>query len=366
MKPSFGWSFPSIRGIQARREYYVVMCPLRILPKIFQFDEEELKPELRAQRILNKARLPELRNYILENSDGYVFSALTASVDGNVEFEPHGTEGPGFSLGVLHVDISARFIINDGQHRRAAIELALQDNPDLANETISIVLYIDKGLERCQQMFADLNRHAVRPSTSLGLLYEHRDSKAQLTKEIVLKSSIFRDFVEMERSSLATRSRKLFTLSAVHTATCALLKDIERDQKEELREMAQTYWETVADQIPEWKLVRESKLPAGDVRRDYIHSHGIALHALGRVGNCLLRDNATDFHARLVPIASIDWSRSNSPTWEGRAMIGGRVSKATHNVILTSNLIKQRLQIELSIEERRVEDAFQRGEFREQ
>ena len=50
------FSFPAIRGIQACKEYFTVMCPLRLVPKIFTFTDEELRPELRAQRVLNKAR----------------------------------------------------------------------------------------------------------------------------------------------------------------------------------------------------------------------------------------------------------------------------------------------------------------------
>ena len=44
---SFGYSFPAIRGIQAGREYYTSMCPMRLIPKIFYYDEEEaeLAPE---------------------------------------------------------------------------------------------------------------------------------------------------------------------------------------------------------------------------------------------------------------------------------------------------------------------------------
>ena len=41
----FGYSFPAIRGIQAHREYFVSMCPLRLLPKIFLFNEEEIAPK---------------------------------------------------------------------------------------------------------------------------------------------------------------------------------------------------------------------------------------------------------------------------------------------------------------------------------
>ena len=68
MEASFEYVFPAISGVQAQREYYVSMCSLRLMPKIFLFDEEELVPELRAQRTLNKARLPALCRYILDNT----------------------------------------------------------------------------------------------------------------------------------------------------------------------------------------------------------------------------------------------------------------------------------------------------------
>src|SRR6478752_5531020 len=85
---AFGYTFPAIRGVQAGREYFVSMCPLRLIPKIFLFNEEELVPELRAQRVLNKVRVPEIARYITRNRDGYIFSAITASIDAEVSFKP--------------------------------------------------------------------------------------------------------------------------------------------------------------------------------------------------------------------------------------------------------------------------------------
>ena len=58
-------TFSAIRGIQAGREYYSAMCPLKVVAKIFIFDDEEISPELRAQRSLNKTRIPEMARYIL-------------------------------------------------------------------------------------------------------------------------------------------------------------------------------------------------------------------------------------------------------------------------------------------------------------
>ena len=124
-------------------------------------------------------------------------------------FTPLGAEPNASRVGLLHVPMDARFIINDGQHRRAAIEVAIRERPELGDESIAVVFFIDRGLERCQQLFADLNRYAIRPTKSIGVLYDHRDDMAQLARLVVLKSRFFGDLVEMERSSLSARSRKV-------------------------------------------------------------------------------------------------------------------------------------------------------------
>ncbi|MFC8388408.1 DNA sulfur modification protein DndB [Streptomyces sp. NPDC057238] len=358
----FEYTFPAIRGVQAGREFYASMCPLRLIPKIFLFDEDDLSAELRAQRVLNKGRLPALARYILDNPDDYVFSALTASVDGDMVFESQGTEGSAHRTGQLRVPMDARFLINDGQHRRAAIELALKENPDLGDETIAVVFFHDAGLSRSQQMFADLNRHAVRPARSIGVLYDHRDVNAQITRALTERSAIFKGFVEMEKSTLSARSRKLFTLSALYYGNQSLLQGLELKQ-DEATKLVQSFWEAMDAVLPEWEMVRNKQLSAQEMRRDFIHSHGIALHALGRIGNSLLRESvkATAWKKRLTPLKDVDWSRTNTD-WEGRAIVGGRVSKSHQNMTLTVNYLRKYLGLELSPEEQRVEDAYLRGE----
>jgi DNA sulfur modification protein DndB len=160
----YGYTFPALRGMQAGSEYYVAMCPLSLLPKLFVFDEASIPAELRAQRQLNLARIPEITRYILENRSDYVFSAITVSIDSEVTFQPVSDARDSSGIGHLFVPMTARFIINDGQHRRAAIERALEIQPDLSAEMIAVVFYTDVGLRRTQQLFADLNKHAVRPT----------------------------------------------------------------------------------------------------------------------------------------------------------------------------------------------------------
>jgi DNA sulfur modification protein DndB len=359
---NFSYVFPAIRGVQAGREYYVSMCPLRLLPKLFHFDDEELLPELRAQRTLNKGRIPELARYIVENKTSYVFSAITASIDGNLAFEPVGNDGPtAFRMGTLTVSMDARFIVNDGQHRRAAIEAALTAAPELGDETIAVVFFVDRGLHRCQQMFADLNRHSVKPSASLSVLYDHRNAAAKVAKHLSLTSGVFKNLIETERSTLSARSRKLFTLSALHFATIELLTEREIEDFPSASQKSQEFWEGVGEQIPEWIYVREAKMTAGEVRRDFIHCHAIVLQALGRAGRSLYAQHPTEVKKRLQRLRKVDWARSNAPVWEGRAMVGGAMSKSGQNVTLTCNEIKRALGLQLTPEEKASESAFLSG-----
>jgi DNA sulfur modification protein DndB len=359
---AFEYVFPAIRGIQAGREYYVSMCPLRLIPKIFLFDEEELVPELRAQRTLNKSRIPEIANYVLDNRSEYVFSALTASVDADLRFEP--LEGPNSDsrVGLLHIPMSAVFIINDGQHRRAAIEVALRDSPELADETIAIVFFLDSGLKRCQQMFADLNRYAVKPSRSLGLLYDHGDEWAEVARLLVSRARAFKDVVEMEKTTLSARSRRLFTLSAIHGATKILLQGTSAVEVEDRVARATEFWNEVDILIPEWSLVRAGRITSGEMRQDFIHAHGVVLSAFGRLGNTLIKGKTKKYGPKLAKLSDIDWRRSNTALWEGRAMRNGRISKSNNNVTLTANAIKSALSIPLTAEEQKLEDDHTRGE----
>jgi DNA sulfur modification protein DndB len=355
------FTFPAIRGIQAGREYYVSMCPLGLVHKIFKFDEEELSAELRAQRILNKTRVPEIARYITANPDNYVFSAITASIDGEVKFTTANNSPEMMRNGLLKIDMNSKIIVNDGQHRRAAIEMAIKEDGSLASETIAVVFFIDRGLERSQQMFADLNRHAIRPIRSLGLLYDHINDLSKIAKFVALEAQAFKGLVEMERSTLSERSKKLFTLSAIYTGCHALLDARQLEDQDGAAKLCISFWDEVSKYMPEWELVRKSRLTAGEIRKDFIHSHGIALQSIAMVGSQLLNEHPKDWKKKLSSIKNIDWSRNNKKLWEGRALVGGRVSKTSSNVTLTTNLIKQQIGLTLSPEEKRMEQAHKRG-----
>ena len=362
---SYNYTFPALKGIQAGREFYVAMCPLKLVPRIFIFEGGDVPAELRAQRTLNKARVPEIARYITQNPRDYVFSSLTASIDRQVHFESIGNQGSTKDAGRLIVPMRARIIINDGQHRRAAIEEALKFQPTLGDESISIVFFLDAGLKRSQQMFSDLNKHAIRPTRSLGILYDNRDPFSILSRVLVEKVPLFKGLTEMEKTTISNRSPKLFTLSTIYQATRALLgkenkKSLLTKQDENI---TLEFWTELPKHIPEWQFAIDKKVSCAELRHGYVHAHGIAPHALGRAGHDLISLYPNNWKKKLSKISGLDWHRSNTKLWEGRAMIGGRIGKTPMNVILTANVLKSLLGLELNTEEKRYEKLLSKGKL---
>jgi DNA sulfur modification protein DndB len=352
-------SFTSIRGIQGGREYYVAMVPLKVIPKIFLFEDAELPADLRAQRTLNRARIPDIATYLVENPRNYTFSSLTASVDAKVYFEPYSSSGFAANTGRLIIPMTARFLINDGQHRRAAIEEALKERPELGEETLSVIFFVDAGLKRSQQMFADLNRHVVRPPQSLAVLYDHRDALAQMVCRLVSRVMVFKNLTEMEKASVPSQANKLFTLNGILQATRLLLAMPKKRKVFEAHEgLAFDFWQEIGRVIPDWHLAAERKVSCVELRRDYVHAHGVALTALGSMGAALLAQKSTGWKSKLQAIRQVDWSRSNADIWEGRALVSGRVTKAHLNVVLTTNLLKKQVGTPFTETEQKIELDF--------
>ncbi len=344
------YSFDALRGIQAGRDFYVAMCPLKIIPKLFIFNEEELPPQFRAQRILRNTRIPSIANYIVNNPKEYVFSSLTASVDGIMKFNPDPSVGSEGKIGRLHISMESRLLINDGQHRRAAIEEALKIKPELGNEFISVVFFSDKGLKRSQQMFADLNKHAVKPTKSLGILYDHRDEFAQFIVKMANELDIFHNRTEMEKTSLSNRSTKFFTLNGISDATKYLLKPKEKSLTSDQQNLAFRFWDTVSKNIPEWRLLVEKKVTPHELRLNFVHAHTNILNALGLVGNILITKFPNDWKEKLGGLQKVDWAR-DSRIWEGKVVIDGRMIKQKAGINKAVQIILKECGVDISLSE---------------
>ena len=342
---NFSYHFPAVKGVQAGREYYISMIPLKLLSRLFPAEDEIVLPEHRAQRRINTARIPEIKNYILDNRDTYVFSALSASIDGKFKFTPYMDT----DVGIFEVDMESIFLINDGQHRKAAIEAAMKEDQSLEKESISVVFFSDEGLERSQQMFTDLNKHAVKTSNSLATLYDSRDEIAVATKKIIDVIPFFKRYTDKERDILGKNSSSLFTLNMIYKANQKIMHNEKCSASD--ASFLLGYWKLVSDNIIEWQEVLNKVLTKKALRENYIVTLAVTISALGKLGRFFYDNSDYVMSDYLIKLQKIDWLRTNT-IWVGKTIReNGKVLNSEEAISLTCAVIKKELGLPLTKEE---------------
>ena len=335
-------TFPAMRGRMGGRAYYATIMALSEIPRFFKFNDwEQVSPELRAQRVLNESRVPLVAKYIVDNEDSYLFSSITASYSAPIHFTSMSPAQP--DIGEVQMDLEEmEFVINDGQHRCAAIARALKQNPNLSKDRISVLLFPMENIPRMQQMFSDLNRFAQRSSKSINILYDHRDSLAALTNVIAERVDVFRGFVDMERVSIPIRSNKLFALSTLYDANKELLGDkIETPGSVPYAKTcddAVQYWNVLTKIMTDWKKVADGVVAAAEVRQQKISTHATVLRALGGVGRVLKQHHPDNWNEHLRNLAAVDWRKS----------VGGKVNAMWDGVCISAGSVVANRQARLA------------------
>ena len=349
----FSYQFPAVKGIQAGKEYYIAMVPLRLLSRIFEPEDEYVPPEYRAQRRLNTSRIPIIRDYILDHRNSYIFSALAAAIDGEHQFIASDLSR---DLGILEISMDARFMIVDGQHRKASILEAIHEDNSLNAETISVVFYQDEGLEHSQQMFTDLNKHAVKTSNSIAELYDSRDALAVVTRRVISDIDFFQQYTDKEKDILGKFSSNFFTLNTFYKANKKILKRADCD--ETAQEFLKRYWSTVSQHILPWAEVTKKELSKVDLREKYIITQAIIIQALGVLGNYYFMHPDVNMEQSLLGLENVNWLRS-ADCWRGRVIrANGKIINSTDAARLACNVLKRAVDIPLDDEDQSYEYHF--------
>lgn len=346
---------PALQGKMGTRTYYACLMPLEAIQNMFKFDPDErqwtdISPEHREQRALNKARVPAITSYILDNEDDYLFASITASYKTEPVFVATPQEDGADHIGTLKLKMGDELIINDGQHRCAAIAEAVKKNPELGSQTISVLLFPWENLNRIQQMFTDLNQHVVKTSKSLNVLFDKRDPVSIATMFALGKVPVFKELTEKVDTALKSKSDKIFTLAALYDANSDLLKDQDEDDVEGNTNRLVTYWTQVAKHMPDWnKVLNGTKQPTA-LRAESISAHSTVLRALGGLGSELMKHD--DWAARLAGLEKIDWFKTNSD-WQDVCIVANSVVSNRQARAATKAYIKGKLGMDLTEAEQR-------------
>ncbi|WP_257291416.1 DNA sulfur modification protein DndB [Endozoicomonas sp. ONNA1] len=374
-RSEISYTFPAVRGIQAGKEYYTAQVPIKHLIKLFRFDEEEVPVELRAQRKLNEKRAKSIAQYMLDNPANYVLPAITACVSAAMSFEPTPVAGASDRLGLLNIPLEAMMLIVDGQHRRRGAELAVRECPELKNESLAVTLYYDQGLRSNQQMFSDINCSAVKPSTAISAVYNHRCEFGLFIKELLNEMPEIKSRIEMETTSVGKQSYKLWSLISVQKFIYHLfglnknsfpevVVDTEYSTASEMRKQYIKITKELFENlkvIPQWAAMISGSIPAPDVRDNFVIGHAVFLEAIGQFAGQYIckyeRGNEVDW-SHFEKLSNLDVMRS-SDLWNGRCVLLGKMNKTADGVKGTAAQLCKALGLGLTIEMELIENRLQ-------
>jgi DNA sulfur modification protein DndB len=257
-------------------------------------------------------------------------------------------------VGILNVPMDSRFLIADGQHRIEGLKLALTENPDFHDETISCVIFLHTGLEHAQTMFHDLNHYANKPNKSLNLLYDHRSSESDLARQVMKGVPIFAQYTDTEQTTLGVKSSKVFTFNAIDEANKYLFMNSQLSAEEKV-ERAIAFWQAVTTELPEWERLLTKEYAPSDVRQNYICGHAIALCGLAHLGFYVFRQLNWEEKLKQVGLRTMDWNKSN-PEFEHKIIFGGRIHKNRTTVTALGEWLWRRSFLSQEVVEAKVID----------
>ena len=163
-------------------------------------------------------------------------------------------------------------------------------------------------------------------------------------------------FTDKEKDNLGKFSSNLFTLNMFYNANKKIVQRVDVDT--ECERFLIEFWSCVSENIVQWKELLKKEISKVDLRENYIITQAVVIQALGRVGNYFFMHQNSNMHAMLKQLQNIDWKRS-SPQWHLRTIrANGRMISSETAVVLTANVIKQSLGIDLDEDEKKREQKF--------
>lgn len=163
-----------------------------------------------------------ITEYILTQKEHFFNALVLAVYNGDptwneLEFEYNGIRH--YSMGFLHLNGEERIFPVDGQHRVEGIKSALNTNPELENETITVIFIghhnTRDGKEKTRRIFSTLNRYAKPVSLGDIIALDEDDIVAISTRDLLENCPLFmNENVKIDKKSskaLADNDDKSFT-----------------------------------------------------------------------------------------------------------------------------------------------------------
>ena len=336
-------------------------------------------PSAFTNRPLMPDHVKSIRQYMLDNVENYILPPVTLNVrelpsvhvpSGNMKYR----------LGWMVIADSVRFFVTDGQHRIAAIKghgtgrgslpSIIDENPQFANDSLAVLVVVEKELQRIHQDFADAAQTKQIPASLLAV-YNTREPLNNVLNKLVSRSPLFRGRVDMTSRSLPKFSQATFLLNQVRQFVKELLfsdyalaeatvpkMSMQHIGTTEAQgrfvEEAVALVETLSKHMSPWDKIVELPSSGGpaaqipDFRTKYLNMTATGLVVIGRVAYQIRKNPDIEWresqYTRLA--TEIDWSR-DADMWRGNVVSSeGKISTQRGPVKAAAELVKRKLGLE--------------------
>ena len=276
------------------RDYYVGKMTFQDLAaKVQFFDELEKSPDLDnlLQRQLSN-RAAEMTEYLLRQPERFYGAIIVAAWGGQpqyirVKMEDSPYLEDTFEFGLLRFDGRQEYFALDGQHRLKSIKNAIDKDPALRHEEVSVVFVThdrtEEGSIKTRRLFHTLNRYA-KPTTVGQNIALDEDNVVSISTRMLLKSGmklLRPECLELVNQNVSKAQDSKFTsLAALYHFNYSVLDAAYdfRQEKDYLRyrpdashveaiyNAVSSLWIDMRDRFEEFKAIESNTRTPGEIR----------------------------------------------------------------------------------------------------
>ena len=311
-----------------------------------------------------------IARYITENyKKAYIIPPLSLNVQQtvNLYIPDYPNE---FLPGYLVIPGAAKLAVTDGQHRKSAISLALdqmdeEDASHFGSDAVAVMITCETDVNQIHQDFADCSKTKALPPSLLAV-YDRRNPANRLVSDLEKMCPVFAGRIDPTSTTLSKKSTYLFLANQLRQLVKELLAgsyalaDVDFEKRalellgtEEQYENALVkfsgYINFLSGVIPVWQEIVQ--LSPGSLATSQVpnkRSEGwvcltaTGLNVIGRLGHILftrsdLEPRWQEFAQKLGDPQIIDWRRT-AGIWQGNIIQGQKL--LTQQVPLRNAVLK--------------------------
>ncbi len=344
-------NIPAIRGNIGNTVYYTANFSFQQISELVErkvgneiYTSKTLKERLQRSLTDNSGKI---KQYILDRSDRFFNALVLAVYDGEpqwteIRFELEEKEFP--NVGILYLNGQEKIFPVDGQHRVEGIKEAIKKNPELASETVSVILIghstSDAGMKKSRRIFSTLNRYAKPVKLGDIIALDEDDIVAIATRELLETHPLFTgDRIKATNTkSIPVKDKSSFT-SLITLYECnielfqifhfkkvisktKLMEFLKSRPNEEIIseyiEYLNTFWDLMINTFPEIiDFIHSESLTAAEKYRDPVNGGNIIfrpvalLQMVKAISYICSEDNKTSIKEILETFSRLDRNVSN-------------------------------------------------------